>query len=217
MLIEADLSSPSPVDPTAGGILHKALRWCFEQQGLFQLPGTPTPVSTAGAPPEIDVFIDDGRGGGYGPFLDFVTEPPGLWCRTIAGGPPVHEDPTVGQATHVNVAISNRGSQTAQGVVVRVAVKEGSDDDWPAGWTDLAAEVGAQTVADVGPGQTSTFGPFEWIPGQSGTALLFADAHCDDDESIVRATLQGAAGAKLIAMLDNNAALRSVTVAPLIG
>jgi hypothetical protein len=216
LLIEADLSTASPVEPTAGGILHKALRWCFEQQGLFQPAGAPTPVVSAGAPPEVDVFIDDGRGGGYGPFADFATEPPGLWCRSTAGGPAVHEDPVAGQATRVNVAVSNRGSQTAPGVVVRVAAK-GSDDDWPAGWTDLVPAGGAQTVADVGPGQTVVFGPFEWTPGQSGKALVFADAHCNDDESIVRATLNGAASAKLVAMLDNNAALRSVTVAPLIG
>jgi hypothetical protein len=213
LLIEADLTTDSPVVPTAGGILHKALRWCFEQQGLFQPAGAPTPVASAGAPPEIDVFIDDSRLGGYGAFRDYQTTPPGIWCRVTAGaGPQVHEDPIVGQMTRVNVAVSNRGSETASGVTVRVAVKAGSDDAWPAGWTDLAPGVGAQTVVDVAPAQTVVFGPFEWTPGQPGDALVFADAHCEDDESIVRATLRGAVAAKLIATLDNNAALRLVTV-----
>ena len=43
----------------------KVIRWAFEKQGLFQLPGTPTPNDNVGSPPAVDVYIDDGRHGEY--------------------------------------------------------------------------------------------------------------------------------------------------------
>ncbi len=48
-----------------GGCYWKVIRWAFEKQGLYQLPGTPTPNNAPGAPPPVDVYIDDGRGGEY--------------------------------------------------------------------------------------------------------------------------------------------------------
>ena len=52
-------------DGLAGGAYSKVIRWAFEKQGLFQPAGTPTPNNNAGAPPPVDVYIDDGRHGEY--------------------------------------------------------------------------------------------------------------------------------------------------------
>ncbi|MGK7939037.1 MAG: hypothetical protein AB4062_02540 [Crocosphaera sp.] len=30
----------------SGGAIHKVIRWAFEQQGLYQPPGAPRPVTT---------------------------------------------------------------------------------------------------------------------------------------------------------------------------
>ena len=49
-----------------GGCYRKVIRWSFERQGLYQPSGTATPNNNEGAPPAIDVYIDDGRGGEYG-------------------------------------------------------------------------------------------------------------------------------------------------------
>ena len=48
-----------------GGAFHKVIRWAFEKQGLYQPVGAPTPVTTEGAPPAVDVYINDGRDGEY--------------------------------------------------------------------------------------------------------------------------------------------------------
>jgi zinc metalloprotease ZmpB len=49
-----------------GGAYGKVIRWSFEKQGMYQ-PGSPPPgnVTTPGAPPLVDVYIDDGRAGEY--------------------------------------------------------------------------------------------------------------------------------------------------------
>ena len=48
-----------------GGYYWKVVRWAYQKQGLFQPPGAPLPVTSVGAPPAVDVFIDDGRHGEY--------------------------------------------------------------------------------------------------------------------------------------------------------
>ena len=57
-----------------GGTYWKVIRWAFEQQGLYQPPGAPTPVTSVGSPPLVDAYVDDGRHGEYqyGP----VSSPP---------------------------------------------------------------------------------------------------------------------------------------------
>ena len=54
-----------------GGAYRKVIRWAFEVQGLFRPPGAPN--TDPGAPPQVDVYIDDGRTGTYLPYLaDFA-------------------------------------------------------------------------------------------------------------------------------------------------
>ena len=48
-----------------GGAYNKVIRWAFEKQGLFQPTGAVLPNNNEGAPPAVDVYIDDGRGGEY--------------------------------------------------------------------------------------------------------------------------------------------------------
>ena len=60
----ADISTTS-FEGQPGGAYAKVMRWAFEKQGLYQPAGAPTPVTTAGAPPAVDVYIDDGRHGEY--------------------------------------------------------------------------------------------------------------------------------------------------------
>ena len=71
-LMDADLTA-SIFEGLPGGVVHKVIRWAFEQQGAYQLPGAPTPVSTPGAAPAVDVFLDDGRNGDYQANAQFVS------------------------------------------------------------------------------------------------------------------------------------------------
>jgi zinc metalloprotease ZmpB len=64
-LINADAGLTTPYTATVsggmvsvpGGAIGKVVRWSFEKQGLYQPPGAPTPVTTPGAPPDVDVSI----------------------------------------------------------------------------------------------------------------------------------------------------------------
>jgi hypothetical protein len=52
-------------DNQPGGEIRKVIQWSFEKQGLYQPSGAPMPVTTQGAPPAVDVYVDDGRNGEY--------------------------------------------------------------------------------------------------------------------------------------------------------
>src|SRR4029078_12370489 len=56
-----DWNSLNPLETHAGGAYMKVIRWAFEKQGLFQLPGTATPNNNVGSPPPVDGCIDYGR------------------------------------------------------------------------------------------------------------------------------------------------------------
>ena len=74
-----------------GGAYHKVIRWAFEKQGEYQTPlvtngsaadGT---ITAAGDPPDVDVYIDDGRAGEY-PFQHVHWHTTTIWNRRAADG-----------------------------------------------------------------------------------------------------------------------------------
>src|SRR3984957_18043080 len=54
-----------PAQRISGGAYHKVIRWAFEKQGLYQDAKEPKPNNKEGLPPPVDVYIEDGRHGGY--------------------------------------------------------------------------------------------------------------------------------------------------------
>ena len=92
-LQNADIGT-AMLDDQPGGCCVKVIRWAFEQQGLFQPPGAPVPVVTPGAPPPVDVYIDDGRGGQY-------TYAEQFWRTTVVWNrhAPTEERPTKRQSS----------------------------------------------------------------------------------------------------------------------
>ncbi len=104
----------------AGGALHKVVRWAFEQQGLFQpaaRPGQGNSVNRVGDPPPVDVYIDDGRNGGY-EYQANHWSCQDIWVRRTADGGLTHEEPIVGTTNYLYVRVKNRGTQTADNVRV---------------------------------------------------------------------------------------------------
>ncbi len=136
-LMDADLSI-DVFEGWPGDATHKVMRWAFERQGLYPPPGAPTPVTQPGAPPVVDVYIDDGRDGGYDPSTRFIFSSPDIWNRRASDRELSHQPPVAGQANFLYVRVKNRGRLQAQNVIVDVLSSSDQGDRlWPAQWSPL--------------------------------------------------------------------------------
>lgn len=165
----------------AGGAYSKVIRWAFEKQGLYQ-PGSATPpFTTEGDPPEVDVYIDDGRAGEY-PYQPVHWANTSVWNRLAPDALPGHEEPILGATNYVYVTVRNRGTQTATGIVVRgFHTDPGAGLTWP---DDFQAMTTASLpVPDIPSGGVETVGPFEWTPSHLEHECILMIADATDDPS----------------------------------
>ncbi len=210
-----DWVSTNPAETNAGGAYMKVIRWAFEKQGLFQLPGTATPNNSPGNPPAVDVYIDDSRHGEYD-FLANHWSTQDIWNRTSPGdGGGVHQEPILDQPNYAYVRIKNRGYQTATGVLVKAfhclpGVGLTYPDDWmamspsqlPA--PDLAANDSVGVIV----------GPFEWMPSQEGHECMFMSVSAAGDPSNIDGRVTGPISEWRLVPNDNNIAQRNVAPVP---
>jgi hypothetical protein len=204
-----------------GGAIQKVVRWSFEQQGLYQPAGAPSPVITPGAPPPVDVYIDDGRAGLYAPYLENFWETTDIWNRLTAtpgGGPVDHETPVVGVPNYVYVRVRNRGSQSALNVAVRgFHCAPGSGLVWPDDW--VAMTTPEIMVPSIASGATTDVGPFTWTPTTVGheCLLMYASTPGDIANADPASGLPCASGPTphwRLVPFDNNIAQRNVAPVP---
>ena len=198
-----------------GGALHKVIRWSFERQGLYQHPDATLPVTIEGAPPPVDVFIDDGRKGEYQFHATSTAE---IWNRLAANpgsGPAAHQPPAAGSTNFIYVRIRNRGFQPAQNVIVRgYAGDPATDLAWPGDWTAMPTPQIA-LPGSLAAGVSQDVGPFPWVPsGAAATAILMEVSATGDFSNIdARTFFPCATGPTLSAQLipfDNNLAIREM-------
>ena len=181
-LLEADAGDWTS-EGLAGGAYGKVIRWAFEKQGAFQAPGAPTPVVQEGAPPAVDVYIDDGRHGEY-QYQRVHWDNQNVWNRRFADNGTLHEDPLLGQPNFCYVRVRNRGSATATNVVVRgFHCNPGAGLTWPNDWQ--AMTTAQLAVPDIAPGGEVTVGPFTWTPSQPDHECLLMVAAADGDPSTI--------------------------------
>ncbi len=157
-----------------GGAYHKVLRWAFEKQGEYQTPlvthgsaadGT---ITTAGNPPDVDVYIDDGRAGEY-QFQEVHWHTTTIWNRRAPDGIDAHQEPELGSTNYAYIKIKNRGTQQAQNVVVHgYHTKPGAGLNWPGDFDAFATA--SINVGTLNPNNTEEkiVGPFEWTPNING-------------------------------------------------
>ena len=224
-LMAADTGTTN-FEGTRGGTYHKVARWSFEKQGFYQLTIPITPVTAPGAPPAVDVYINDGRNGEYAPFLDNFWETTDIWnlhAANPATTPADHVEPLLAVPNFMYVKVRNRGTQTANNVFVRTFHNRPSTSlVWPGDWE-------ATTTPELpGPGMPSVsiptggehiFGPFEWTPTVEGHECLLAYVSATDDRSnIDPATFFPCAGGPTphwqMVPFDNNIAQRNVAPVP---
>jgi zinc metalloprotease ZmpB len=198
-----------------GGAYGKVIRWAFEQQGLYQPAGTATPNDEIGAPPSVDVYIDDGRAGEYQYQANFWSNQ-SVWNRRNPDAGATHEDPIVGQTNYAYVKIKNRGSQPATAVSVQAFhANPAAGLSYPIDWLPMTtAELAAP---DVAPNDSAEIvvGPFEWTPTHVGHECMLMVVSADGDASN---TAQIAAADSIpewrLVPNDNNVAQRNVAPVP---
>ena len=208
-LMDADESTVD-FEGHAGGAWHKVIRWSFEQQGLYQPSGAPTPVSQAGAPPDVDVYIDDGRAGTYAPYLQDFSGTGDVWNRQLPDDGTAHEEPLAGFPNYVYVRVGNRGTQPATDITVKLFQGDPATGlAWPATWTPATTPELAAAVPIPTSGQT-IIGPFAWTPQVAGVVSVLASASATGDPSNAD-TVNGTIAHWRLVPFDNNLAQRNVT------
>jgi FMN phosphatase YigB (HAD superfamily) len=193
------------------GILRKAVRWAFEMQGAYRQPPTfgNSPTNQVGNPPEVDVFINDGRDGHYR-FVE-SSNSVDIWNRPQADDGTVHQDPVAGRQSFVYVRISNRGLSAASNVEVRGYQSSlPADQIWPRDWEPLDDAV-MGSPNSVLPGQATIVGPFRWIPNSMMPTLLMSVSATGDQSGLGRFTSANPIGNRRLVPLDNNVAQRTMT------
>lgn len=179
-LMNADTSTAS-FQGIPGGTVHKMIRWSFEKQGLYQPPGAPAPpnVVTPGAPPDVDVYIDDGRGGEY-PYLEAFWNNTDIWNRNGPDGGTTHDPPIVGVPNYAYVRVKNRGTQTANNVSVSgYHASPATGLNWPDDWTSMTTP--SLSAGSIASGGSTIVGPFTWTPEFIGHECMLMIATADGD------------------------------------
>jgi zinc metalloprotease ZmpB len=197
----------------SGGAMHKVVRWSFEKQGLYQPPGAATPVTLPGAPPAVDVYINDGRNGEY-QFRENFWDTTEIWNRRAADGGTTHEDPVVGSTNYAYVIIRNRGTMPATGITVRgFHSRPMTGLIWPADWAPMTT-ASLPGPASLAPGANAMIGPFEWTPNTVGHECMLMIVSAAGDRSVVDSPGGTVTGASIphwrLVPHDNNIAQRNV-------
>lgn len=207
----ADRTTPS-FKGIPGGALHKVIRWAFEKQGLFQpgaAPGQPQTVNREGNPPDVDVYIDDGRGGEY-TYLANHWSCQDMWCRRRPDGGLTHQNPLVGFKSYMYVRVKNRGMQPAQNVRVDAYhALPGSGLAFPDDWAPMDTPT-LSAPGPLAPGASVILGPFRFVPTVVGHECLMAIAHATGDPGN-DTTIQGTIPEHRFVPFDNNIGQRNIS------
>lgn len=202
----------------SGGAYNKVIRWAFEKQGLFQPAGAPSPVTSPGAPPEVDVYIDDGRHGEYQYKYDHWNNT-SVWNRTSSDGVDTHEPAVLGATNYAYVKVKNRGTTAASNLVVKgYHCLPGAGLTWPTDFVQMTPLAGLP-VASLGANNTEEVmvGPFEWTPNANvyGHDCMLMIVSADGDPSNVDHFTAGETIEEWrLVPHDNNVGQRNVELVP---
>ena len=198
------------------GLHHKVIDDVFARRAVNGYPAHP-----------VDLYVDDGRNGGYGSSTGLDTFPeilwkenhddaPDVWVRAVAtpGTPADHQGqiPVNGPA-FVFARVRNRGAAASGPITVRAfSSAPASQGRWPVDWTELPAPPGPMPNAvAAAPGAGVIVGPFPWTPAKAGKQAILVVVESAEDRAL---TQDLPAGAQLawtdLVPFDNNLAVREV-------
>ena len=202
-----------------GGAYNKVIRWSFEKQGSYQPPGAAAPFTTAGSPPPVDVYIDDGRHGEY-QYQPIYSNNISIWNRRKADDVVGHQAPIIGEQNFIYCKIKNRGTENANNVIVQgYHSKSGASLMLPIDIEPLStAQIIVGTLGDNN-AEEKIVGPFEWTPqiNTNGYDSVFMIVSANNDASnINNFTLGETIPDWRLVPNDNNIGQRNMTpVAPI--
>jgi len=200
-----------------GAVYWKVVRWAFEKQGLYQPLGAPTPVVSEGAPPPVDLYIDDGRHGEY-PFLAKFWETHDIWNRHEPDGDERHQAPLVCRKNYAYVRVKNRGTHASKGGRVSAYhCRPSAGLVWPDDFEPMTTA--SLAIPSIAPGGEMVVGPFEWMPVNPGDECMLASVSTGGDRANndLITGLPSAKGPTPVWRLvpsDNNIAMRSLIPVP---
>ena len=201
----------------AGGAYKKLIRWAFERQGLFQAPGAPVPTTQVGAPPAVDLYIDDGRAGEY-QYLANHWSNQSVWNRTIADGMAGSQPGVEGVESFAYVKVKNRGTVAASGTVKVYHSLPGAGLTWPTEFVQAGPVAGLPTGnVQANNGNEVIVGPFAWTPNANayGHDCLIAIVETAQDPSNVNNFGPGETIQEWrLVPHDNNVGQRNVPLVP---
>jgi hypothetical protein len=192
------------------GALRKVIRWAFEMQGAYRQPptGGQMPTNQIGNPPQVDVFINDGRGGHYG-YVETI-ESADIWNRNVADNGAVHQAPVIGRDNFVYVRVANRGTAQATSVEVRAFQSPTvADQVWPNDWTPLADAI-LDRPSPIASGNAEILGPFRWNPLSIHSRIMMAVSASGDQSNLSRFSSANPVDTSILVRLDNNIAIRTM-------
>ncbi len=198
------------------GLHHKVIRDTFAARHV--------PDYSA---PSVDVYIDDGRSGGYGSVSgqDLFTEvlwkethgdAPDVWVRKVAapGTPADHvARPPANTPAFVFARVNNRGVTDSGPITVRAFNSApGSLRRWPVDWTELPAPPGGMpSTVPAAPGAGIIVGPFPWTPARAGKQAILLLVESAEDRALTQDLPAGTQVAWMdLVPFDNNLAVREV-------
>lgn len=209
-LENADKTTPA-FKGIPGGALHKVIRWSFEKQGLFQPnaePGMGNTVTKEGNPPDVDVYIDDGRHGEY-QYQPNHWSCQDVWVRNAPDGGTTHQHPKVGVKNYMYVRVKNRGTQTANNVKVKgFQADPGMGLTFPDDFSAMATPI-LNASGPIPTGGSTVVGPFTYVPATVGHECLLAIASATGDAGN-DTTITGSIPEHRLVPFDNNMGQRNV-------
>jgi hypothetical protein len=162
-----------------------------------------------GAPPEVDAYIDDGRGGQYMPYREDFEGQAEIWNRNSADNGAEHQQPIVGTPNFLYATVKNRGTRQAADGVVRAFQSKISDARvWPTDWK-ATTTVRVPLPANIPPGGQVVAGPFQWTPEFERQKLLVSVSATGDLSNLETVTAGPIVTSRLVP-LDNNIAQRTL-------
>lgn len=195
-----------------GRTTHKVIRWAFQQQGAYQPAGAPVPVTTPGAAPKYDVYIDDGRAGSY-EFSKEWCHSTDIWNRWKDDGGAAHQPPVPGQTNYAYVVIRNCGLEPIKEWIVRGFHKSEKKAECCSitelVWKDNFQKMGTDAIKgeDLDVDGYAIVGPFKWEPGEDD-CMLFSVSAKGDPSNIDLLPANASLPLKHLVPFDNNIAIR---------